>query len=280
MSLTADEFAELSKRSNAVVALMMKAEPLLKAGQNAEEVRKTLIAEGNPPDIVTEALLAVTDPFTGTVQHSPDVEGIRAKLWKITQTPKLSATEFHRMISAAVIEWLHERGRFYFHSERPDFAGVMYFDSNRKLLLPVQGDAFLAWLADCLAINRAERSFAFVSKACETEGLSARSTGILPATYWAATASAFYLSNGPGSMAKITAKGVEIVDNGTDEILFPYGATLAPWELTAPTNPFDVCSLFRDMSTSARHGRDLFQLWVCCLPSDQKTSRRLFCRVK
>jgi len=205
----------------------------------------------------------------------PEVGGandIRARLWKISQQqPRLPAIERNRKSAAAVIAWLHERGRFYFHADRRDFAGVMFFDAGRKLLLPVQGDAFLAWLADRMGVNRAEQLFAFVQSACETEGLSERATGIEPAAFWAATATAFYLSSEPGCVVRITAASVELVDNGTDGILFPYGATLRPWRLTKPLDPFEACALFRDASTTAPHGRDLFKLWACSLPSDQRT---------
>ena len=53
--------------------------------------------------------------------------------------------------------------------------------------------------------------------------------------------------------------------------LAAYGATLAPWQLEEPIDPFEACALFRDLSTSAPHGRLLFKLWVCSLPSDQRT---------
>ncbi|MEI6149782.1 MAG: toprim domain-containing protein, partial [bacterium] len=140
---------------------------------------------------------------------------IRAKLWEITRIPNLSATEHYRQSAAAVVEWLHARGRFYYHVERRDFASVMFFDATQKLLRPVQGDAFLAWLSDMLTINRSETAFKFVQAAIETEGLSERSTGIKPATFWAATPTVFYLSSGPGRMARMSAGRVEIVDNGT-----------------------------------------------------------------
>jgi hypothetical protein len=74
-------------------------------------------------------------------------------------------------------------------------------------------------------------------------------------------------------MVRISAAGVDMVDNGTDEVLFPYGSTLAPWSLTDPADPFETCSLFRRyVSCTAPHGRLLFKLWACSLlPSDQRT---------
>lgn len=198
------------------------------------------------------------------------VESIRAALWAIGQE-KLSATEANRKSAVAVIDWLHLRGHFYHDAARPDFAGVLYFDAERKLLLPVQSDAFLAWLSDCLAVNRSERVFQFVASACETEGLSSRATAIEPATFWAARPGAVYVSNGPGRMVKVTAAGVELVDNGTDGVLFPVGACLEPWALVEPHDPFEACALFRDMAAAAPHGPMLFRLWASALPTDGKT---------
>lgn len=221
--------------------------------------------------LVTDAGEIASPPDSTTSATSIDVQSIRAVLWEIANRPALSTTERHRAIADAVVQWLHARGRFYYHIERRDFDNVMYFDSQRKLLLAVRSHAFIAWLSDCLAVNRAERTFVFVQSACETEGLSDRAIGIEPATYWASKPGIIYLSNGPGLMARITADGVKLVDNGTDGVLFPYGTTLQPWVLTEPRNPFETCALFRNISTSAPHGRDLFILWTCSLPSDQRT---------
>ncbi|MEI6166531.1 MAG: hypothetical protein WCS52_04995 [bacterium] len=196
---------------------------------------------------------------------------IRAKLWGVAQIPKLSAPERSQQIAAEVLEWLHGRGSFYFHVDHPDFASVMFFDAERKLLLPAQSDSFLAWLSDCLGINRADRTFSFIQSAVETEGLSERATPIEPSTFWAVRPGVIYLSSGPGHMARVSAEGVTMVNNGTDGVLFPCGATLASWSLVEPQDPFERCRLFSDMSTTAPHGRDLFKIWVMSLPTNQRT---------
>ena len=218
-----------------------------------------------------KGVLPSTMPTAPVVAAPSPNADIRAKLWAIAQIPKLSAPERSQQIAAAVLEWLHGRGQFYFHADHADFASVMFFDNHRKLLLPVQSDSFLAWLSDCLAINRADRTFTFVQSSVETEGLSERAMAIEPSTFWAARPGVIYLSSGPGHMARVTAEGVTMVDNGTDGILFPCGATLAPWSLVEPQDPFETCRLFRDMSTSAPHGRDLFMIWTMSLPTNQRT---------
>lgn len=195
------------------------------------------------------------------------VDAIRSTLWKLSQE-KIPSTELNRKTATAVVEWMHRRGRFYYHKDLRDFSSVMFFDADRKLLLPVQSDAFLAWLSDALAINRAERVFSFVTAAIQDEGLSPRSTAIIPAVYWAATKEHFFLSCGAGRMAKIGPDSVTMTDNG-DGALFPYGSTLAEWTYTKDgVNPFEACTLFRDMQTAAPHGKDLFQMWGISLPSD------------
>ena len=204
-----------------------------------------------------------------TGDKTPD--GIQGKLWAISQLPKLTATERNKLFSDAVVSWLHERGAFYHLAQRQDFDGGMYFDGERKLLLRIRSDAFLAWLSDALGMNRSERGFQMIQSAVETESLTDRATGIEPATYWAGRPGAVYLSNGPGQMAKITAEGVGIVDNGTDGVLFPASAVLPAWKLTQPQNPFETCAVFREMSAAAPHGKMLFILWASSLPSDQRT---------
>ena len=224
----------------------------------------------SPPQPVERVAVEPTRPEpTGA---TGGVEAIRAALWGLTQE-KIPANEFYRKAAAAVVDWLHGRGRFYYHAERPDFAGVMYFDNERKLLLPIGSDAFLAWLSDCLGVNRSERVFQFAASAIETEGLSARATGIIPAAYWAGRLSgdapAIYISSGPGRMARITPGAVEIVDNGTDDILFPAGAVLEPWHLVEDgRDPFEVCTIFNGMATAAPHGREIVRLWTMSLFAD------------
>lgn len=200
-------------------------------------------------------------------------EGIQNALWKISQDKTLStATEKHRAYCDEVLGWLHGRGSFFHLSACPDFNGGMYFDRERRLLLRIRSDAFLAWLSDALAMNRGERAFQLIQSAVETESLTERSTGIEPSTYWASRPGAVYLSNGPGHAAKITADGVSLVDNGTDGILFPAESVLPTWDSSAAiVNPFEACTLFRGMSTTAPHGKLLFELWALSLPTNQQT---------
>lgn len=204
------------------------------------------------------------------------IEGIRAAILEISMRPSsgimgMSAKDKYNAMAAEVLKWLHNRGKFYYVADRPEFAGGLYFDSVRKILQRIQSDFFLAWLSDCLLINRAERAFVVIQTALETESLTVRSDSVEPESFWASRRGAFYLSNGPGKMAKITRAGVQMVDNGADGVLFSAEFVLREWILCNPINPFERCKIFSEMQTTSPHGKLLFELWATCLPSNQST---------
>lgn len=198
-------------------------------------------------------------------------DAIRTEMWKISQEKKLSRDEINSKSADAVIAWLQKRGTFYHHEERRDFANGLYFDAVRKLLSSVQSDSFCAWMSETLAINRAERIFYYITNAVETAALGSGSRPIIPSAIWERKDGAFYLSCGAGEMVRIRAGSVRKVDNGTDGVLFLENDVLAPWSLAEPRDPFEACSLFRDMQAADKHTSLLFRLWAISLPTNPAT---------
>ncbi len=119
-------------------------------------------------------------------------------------------------------------------------------------------------------MNRADTLFRYVQATVETAALSDAATGILPEAFWASRPGALYLSASDGRLVRLTASGPELLDNGTDGVLFAAGRTLAPWRLVAPASPFDTCTLFREARCSAAHGPDLLRLWMYSLPTNSR----------
>ena len=194
---------------------------------------------------------------------------IHVEIVSILTNGKLTPTDQRTQIANAVVKALAGRGRFFFHAERKDFDSAMFFDGKRRQLLRIHADAFLAWLAEWLAVNRADSVFKYIFAQVETEALNTeRSIAILPESFWASRSGAVYLSNGDGRMAKITANDVQLVDNGTDGVLFAAGNTLAPWTLAEPIDPFETCSVFSAANCTAKHGLDLLRLWILSLATN------------
>lgn len=145
----------------------------------------------------------------------------------------------------------------------------MFFDSEQKRLERISDDPFHAWLSDWLRINRADPIFTHVIREIETVALNEKySKGIVPDKFWASRPGAIYLSNGDAQLVKITGQGIAIFDNGTDDVLFAAGNTLAPWKLIEPLDPFESCSAFKGANRTASHGPDLLRLWIFSLPSN------------
>jgi hypothetical protein len=194
---------------------------------------------------------------------------IRGEIVGILTDRKLLATEQRTAIADAVVLALIARGQFFFHAERRDFESAMFFDQKRKRLERIRSDAFLAWLSDWLRVNRADVLFKYIIAEVETVALSEKnSKAIVPEKFWASRTGAVYLSNGAGAMVRITATKIEIVHNGSDEVLFAAGDTLRPWNLTEPRDPFNECSVFSKATYAAKHGRDLLKIWAISLPTN------------
>ena len=170
----------------------------------------------------------------------------------------------NRVVAKLVLENLCRVGRLYFHAERKDFDSATFFDAHHKRLLRIGSNSFSAWLSDWLGINRADPLFKAAFAEVETVALAGtQTTGILPEAYWTARPGALYLSNGDGSVAKITAAGVAMVDNGTDGVLFAAGRTLQPCNLVRqPCNLVSlpqpcICNELHDIGITATNSAKL-----------------------
>jgi hypothetical protein len=197
-------------------------------------------------------------------------EEIRGKIISIFQNKNMSAAAKHTKIGNEVVVALEGRGKFFYHREEKDFASTMFFDTPKKTLRHLQSDQFQSWLSQWIAVNRADKLFTYVIREVENAALNGNTTAILPEHYWAMRDKAFYISNGDGELVKITAERVEPLMNGTDGVLFPCGKTLLPWKLVPPVDPFESCSIFRDASFMASHGKSLLKAWMLSLPTNPK----------
>ncbi|MBX3743812.1 MAG: hypothetical protein KF833_00745 [Verrucomicrobiae bacterium] len=201
-----------------------------------------------------------------------ETESPRAEIIGILSEKGLNGTERGTLIANAVVESLSRRGRFYYHADRRDFDSAMFFDADRKRLERVRSDAFRGWISEWTALNRAATHSKFIESGIETAALAGPlTTGIVPEAYFCSRGGAVYLSNGDGSIVRVRAEGIDMVDNGTDGVLFAAGRTLAPWALTGPRDPFETCSLFSNVNCGATHGRDLLKLWVLSLPTSPRS---------
>jgi hypothetical protein len=197
---------------------------------------------------------------------------VRGAIVGILTDANCKGTARNREIAKMVVSALAKVGKLYFHEERRDFDSAMFFDASAKRLWRIRADAFTAWLSDWLVINRADPLFKYAFAEVETAALSdSTATGIIPESFWAARTGAIYISNGDGQAAKITADGVQLVDNGTDGVLFAAGRTLQAWKITTAQDVFQTCEIFRNARCAASHALDLIRLWIYSLPTNPRS---------
>ncbi len=189
---------------------------------------------------------------------------LKEELFKLWRNPKMQPHERRDRMTELVVKEVLARGTLYYHAEIRDHRTLMYFDSETKRLHMLQSDLFGTWLAELTSINRNEGPYSNFMASLQDEALS-RGVGVLPERFWAARNGAIYISCGEGQVAKITEDGWSYVDNGTDGVLFLATQTLKPWAKAPSADPFEACSIFRDMSSSDA-SKMLLKLWGMILP--------------
>lgn len=204
----------------------------------------------------------------GAEEDGPaSVAYLRARLIAAMTLQDASGLQKKRAMCAEVCAWLGRRGRFYYDLADRGHGTAMWFDAVDKRLHRVGQDYFRSWLSRATAFSREFRDYKMFISAVEDEALIGDATqGITPRRYWHREGEKIYLSCGEGRMARVTAEAAEVVDNGTDGVVFEQGYTLAPWRLLPEAearDPFAACSVFSGISTTDGRGLMLVRLWFC-----------------
>ena len=169
--------------------------------------------------------------------------------------------------SEAAVAWLRSNGRFYYHAD-PDKRGLqtdMYYDSRRRKLWRIEDEAYQCLLSYTSGVNRSTSEWRHLIARVHDEVMASdHGSPVLPAKYFARRHGKTYVSCGDGVMARISQGTVEMVDNGTDGVLFTASRTLAPWRLLdgPGRDPFAACEVFSAATYSSQHGVDLARVWL------------------
>lgn len=186
---------------------------------------------------------------------------------------RLPAERKRKVIIEVSLHWLREHGAFYRDIEVPTLAGAYYFSRDMRELLSVESEVFGTWLAWISGLNRATVECRALLMAVGDAAMHADySARINPSMYWERRDDRVYLSCGDGRMARITADGVELVDNGTDNVLMRSGRTCADWKLLpeAEAVPAWDVGVVGGISSTTESASLLLSLWLLSLPLNLK----------
>ncbi len=190
--------------------------------------------------------------------------------------------------SKVAIDWLLNHGQFFIDEELGDASGAYYFYYEQKRLLFIGGDLkkpnyFCHWLSAKSGLTMARLPFKQLFLDVQTTAIGKDcGTPFTPSRYWDYKGGKIYLSCGEGQMCRIEAnKEIEIVDNGTDGVLFLPAFTLKKWALLPYEETLSPlsCDLFANMSAQTNDDENadgfsymhwLLLFWILALPRNFK----------
>jgi hypothetical protein len=147
-----------------------------------------------------------------------------------------------------------------------------YFYSPTKELLPLDSFAFGALLNTLFGLNQSEVEFTYVLADANTEAhAKGRKTTVYQFAFYNKREHVLYLDRFNGTIYRLDGERVDVVDNGTDEILFIHSPTWEPYEYLegvgdmdqiAPTLIDDINFVSEGTMLTPEEQRLCFSLWL------------------
>ncbi len=168
------------------------------------------------------------------------------------------------LISSIALAWLRSRGKFFADMNNPSYETSLFFDSAQGVLYLLHSNEFSSFLATVADVNREDKLFKYMVSLIDDMALDATITPrVVPSKEWDRRGGAIYISNGDSQVCKVTGGKFELVPNGTDDVLFIRGATLAPWTVEdgPGVDPFKDSMLFKLAALEKETDRMNCRLW-------------------
>lgn len=171
--------------------------------------------------------------------------------------------------SAAI--WLLMRGSFFWNADvGRDFEKALYLDRDPETcrLMRVMSNEFFAFVGASARLEDIEPKKGDMAKILglvkQISVDSVYSQGVVPGNSWMRKNGNIYISNGDTAMCRVSPGKAEMVQNGTDGVVFLRGNTLAPWTLEAGggVDPIAASPVFRDASWAEACGAMNIRLWL------------------
>lgn len=180
-----------------------------------------------------------------------------------------------RTISAMM--WLQLRGRFYWDKDIKSNSTSRFLDDETGFLYKIEDDDFKSWLTTHTQLTHDSKEFKRLEEMIRSAAMNPRvARENRPEALFARRGDILYISNGDTQMVRISpskdGEALEIVQNGTDDVVFLPGSTLEPWEIVdgPGIDPFDKETGFAPFSTAnyqTESGRMIARLWFLALPA-------------
>lgn len=193
---------------------------------------------------------------------------VERKMGKEAKLPTRLQSELQSIVC---LLWLRSRGKFFWDDAAKGFQTSLYFDEVTGVLMRIRSDEFQSFIATESEINREATGFKYLMSLIDDAAISSVvSAGVIPSNSWDRRDDAVYVSSGDAEMYRLKGGKVELVQNGTDGVVFMRGKTLMPWKLMDGdgVDPFEDAIVFKSASWGEKCAKMNARLFVlnlfCC----------------
>jgi len=153
---------------------------------------------------------------------------LKSQIATIRRRKKKKAFEIKQEMSELIISDMKGQGRFYQTKEKLCY----YFDEKRKGLHLIGDDRSLgAQIEDKYGLNPSEQEYTFLIEAMITEAyISGEQTIVHQFAFYDTDANILYVYNNDNGIHRLDGQEIQLVDNGTDGVLFLGDPLFEPFE--------------------------------------------------
>lgn len=175
----------------------------------------------------------------------------------------------------SVVMWMRLRGKFFWNRDNKVAKANLYFDSVANVLRVIHSDDFQCWLHAHAQINPGKADFEFLMNTIDAAAMNSEiAHECAPGALFDRRGDRIYVSSGDSEMVRVSpavngAPVIDVVPNGTDNVVFMQGATLKPWKVCdgEGVDPFESVPPFSSANYQSEHGRMIARLWFLGLAS-------------
>ena len=180
---------------------------------------------------------------------------------------KMTEVEKIRTLHAATSAHLKSRGSFLKVEMLRDSIELLYLDHTTHVVRSIHNRIFQAQLSRELGLPTNDHKFIRLFSYLENDLLASEDVPVVvPRKYWHSTQDAIYISCNDHEMVRIASDGIEVVPNGTDQVIFTPESVLEDWTYTEENYNFWQNQLWKDATIRTTEEKNIAFAWTTLLP--------------
>ena len=232
------------------------------------EVRQELLyLNPNVVPMTPEELLKILGEIAPEAATVPAAENTLYDLVPAIYASKVTEIEKNRVLHTATLTYLKSHGTFLKVEMLRDSIELLYLDHTTHIVRSIHNKIFLAQLSRELGLPTNDQKFIRLFSYLENDLLASEDIPVVtPRKYWHSTQDAIYISCNDHEMVRITADGIKVVPNGTDQVIFLPEAVLEDWTYTEENYNFWKNQLWKDATIRTTEEKSITLAWTILLP--------------